>query len=141
MFSKNDLEQIQQKGIAIDLVNRQIECFVKGFPYLEVVKPATPSDGIICFENAEIANLLLDSENQMQEKRIEKFVPASGAATRMFKPLYEHLSKPSQTELHPDVSQVIDHLHKFAFHNDLKDTHQKKGQDLLRFFVQTLLSN
>lgn len=87
MFTESDIKQLKEKGINQSVVENQIEIFRKGFPFLRIVKPATVGDGIIKLESEEVDNLI-DVYKTFGGTRL-KFVPASGAATRMFKHLYE----------------------------------------------------
>lgn len=87
MFTRYDIEQMHEKGITPEMVEEQIQLFKKGFPYMKLVKPATIGDGIIRLDTDELDSLI-DIYRDYRGSRI-KFVPASGAATRMFKHLYE----------------------------------------------------
>lgn len=87
MYTRQDIEQMQKKGITPEMVEEQLQSFRKGFPYMKLVKPATAGDGIIRLDCDELDNLI-DVYRDFEGSRV-KFVPASGAATRMFKHLYE----------------------------------------------------
>ena len=88
MFSEKDLEQFSEKGISAGEIERQLQLFANGLPFLPVTKAATTDNGIVVVENTKAAVKAWDAhvENNIS---ILKFVPASGAATRMFKDLYE----------------------------------------------------
>jgi hypothetical protein len=130
MFSKNDLLQIKQKGISLEQANDQIDFFKKGFSYLNVVKAAVPGDGIEILHQSAIDELIKFYETEICDKQIVKFVPASGAATRMFKSLFETLSKPSGNEIPADVLHVFKKLDSFAFYPDLVEKIRQNGQDI-----------
>jgi hypothetical protein len=131
MFSQSDLFQIQQKGITIDKVTRQIELFTKGFPYLKLIRPAIRHDGVVTFKVSEIEHLLTTFETYRQNKHLIKFVPASGAATRMFKIMFDQLSITTAESLIPgEFSQIITQIELFAFYNDLKDVLSKNNLSL-----------
>ncbi len=87
MFSKSDLEQLAKQGVTEKDILNQIENFQKGFPFLQITSPATLSDGILKLESNEVDDLI-DLYKGFDGTRV-KFVPASGAATRMFKHLFE----------------------------------------------------
>ncbi len=87
MLTELDLKQLKEKGLSLNELNSQVESFVKGFPYLQLVKPAIVNDGIIKLDPEEVDNLI-DLYKAFEGSRM-KFVPASGAATRMFKHLFE----------------------------------------------------
>lgn len=93
MFEKSDLKQLQARGISLDTVERQISQFQQGFPYSDVEKPATLGDGILALNSSEEAQFVnLYEQMTSQGIKSAKFVPASGAATRMFKDLFHFLS-------------------------------------------------
>jgi len=87
MFSKEDLNQIHSKGIDKQQIDNQIENFKKGFPGIVLTGPATPERGIKTIDKTETNKLAEYFDNHASEKNIIKFVPASGAASRMFKHL------------------------------------------------------
>ena len=130
MFSQADSLQIQQKGITIDVVNQQIEFFKKGIPMLHIAKPAISGDGIIVIGDDDQKKFISIYEKEKSKHKIVKFVPASGAATRMFKALYEYASKPASSIIADDVAQVINKIHRFAFYNDLVKIIEDNKQDL-----------
>lgn len=136
MFSQSDRLQIQQKGITIDVVNTQIEFFKKGIPTLNISGPATPNEGILVLTEKERQNYIAVYEAGKARHKIVKFTPASGAATRMFKALYEYISKPAGAIIADDVAQVINKIQSFAFYKDLEVTILKHGEEL-----PTLLKN
>ena len=57
MFNNFDLEQIKSKGIDVDMITRQIDFFKKGFPFIQLAKPAIPGDGINVYNKEEINEL------------------------------------------------------------------------------------
>ncbi len=115
MFSEQDLEQINGKGIGEDVVLGQIENFKKGFPFLPIDRPVCVGDGLLRLDHDRISTLCLLYEGMSRGKKITKFVPASGAATRMFKDLYEYLDgKPNDA-----AEKVCDNIGEFAFYDRL----------------------
>ena len=93
MFSEKDLEQINAKGISQTKLAEQIKNFEEGFPFLELKKVATIGDGILKFDEKEIDDYVKMYESEMSKHQIYKFVPASGAASRMFKSLFSFMEK------------------------------------------------
>lgn len=89
MFNEQDFTQFELQGISEKEVNEQIETFRKGFPFMQITEPATVGNGIIKLECDEIDDLI-DLYKEFDGTRV-KFVPASGAATRMFKHLFEFM--------------------------------------------------
>ena len=140
MFTKSDLKQINERGSELDIVNLQIENFKKGFPFLKLEKPATPGDGIIILDQKEIDSLINSYDQNSQHKQIVKFVPASGAASRMFKLLFEFLDNSDNKELVEEafnksndlqsISTFFNRISDFAFSDDLDAQLKKHGDSL-----------
>ena len=57
MLTQQDLKQIQSKGIDLETFEEQIENFKRGFPFIDLVAPATPEDGIKILNETEIKGL------------------------------------------------------------------------------------
>lgn len=90
-FSDKDLQQLKKAGIALDKVQKQIETFEEGIPFVNLEKEAVVDSGILkCTEEEEHARIAY-FENSKNELALLKFVPASGAASRMFKVLFNFL--------------------------------------------------
>jgi hypothetical protein len=119
-----DSKQLKLKGISPQLLDQQLENFVKGFPYLKIKKPATVGDGILRLNNKEIEiyKKLYDDFNE----NVIKFVPASGAASRMFSFLFDfyensqdHYESTSEIE-NKDVRIFFENINQFAFYDELE---------------------
>lgn len=117
MFSEKERSQIEAHGLTVEQVERQIENFRKGFPYLKVVAAASSEDGILTLSPEEIAAAVARYEEQAPNLKIQKFVPASGAATRMFKELFEFVNEGKRGA---GIDRLIDNLDKFAFYPELQ---------------------
>lgn len=92
MFTKEDIAQIEKRGSSVADVKAQVERFKQGFPWLKIVAPATPEKGILVLDDSEVADAINYYENAVVNGKC-KFVPASGAASRMFKDLFSSLEK------------------------------------------------
>ncbi|MEX0981248.1 MAG: DUF4301 family protein [Bacteroidales bacterium] len=108
LFSKDDLSQIVDRGSDPVVVHQQIERFKKGFPFAELVEPATLKRGITLFNEEEKAEWIACFDRQRKSQKICRFVPASGAATRMFKSLFE-LSDALKGKSAAEQEQIIRH--------------------------------
>ena len=117
MFTEKEREQIEAHGLTVEQVELQIENFRKGFPYLKVVSAASPADGILTLSPEEVAAAVSRYEAEAPKLKIQKFVPASGAATRMFKELFEFVNEGKRGA---GIDQLIDNLDKFAFYPELQ---------------------
>ncbi len=130
MFNENDIEELKKRNIDPETVERQVDQFREGIPYAPLVKPAKIKEGILkpCDETLDDLRQLY-SEHCKKEK-IVKFVPASGAATRMFKEFYKYIEnaeKEGDTTVSAAVAEFVDNLHKFAFYETLRDRLERKG--------------
>ena len=121
-----DLIQLEGLGLSVDRVQAQIDNFKQGFPKAHLDAPATPANGgIQVLNDKEIARYEKSYRTLGKGLRILKFVPASGAATRMFKDLYAFSSTyfgvaGNFAKEFPEVQQFLENIHTFAFFNDLK---------------------
>ncbi len=139
MLNREDLAQLAQRGISEAEFNCQLERFREGFAFTHLVRPATKGDGIMVFDLRKIDELLDGYESAIREREIVKFVPASGAATRMFKALFEYretaknnaLTEKMQDEKDSNgVHYLMHHLHEVAFYEDLFKVMEKHQVDL-----------
>lgn len=154
MLKVHDQSQIKEKGLKEEEVDNQIMYFRKGFPYLKITRAATVGEGIVKLSDSELNDLNQKFNNSSSQLKIEKFVPASGAASRMFKNLHAFAEKfedgedayqaLTSDEKYSDVSEFFRNIEKFAFFDDLKQIFEKKGQSLeesiLRRKYQTVLN-
>ncbi len=120
MLQATDKQILDKKGISVDKLNEQLQSFVDGFPYLEIIRAAEPGHGISLISNHLINDYLLEWDNYLKsDANILKFVPASGAASRMFKDLFEFLDGESNIPEKKPELQFFNEIEKFAFYNDL----------------------
>ncbi len=117
MFTTTDLSQIAQHGLTEEAVRRQIENFRRGFPFLGITRAATAGDGVLVLTPAETAAAAARYEAQAAGLRIVKFVPASGAATRMFKELFEFVNDGRRGK---GIDTLLEHIRCFAFWPELE---------------------
>ena len=140
MLTQNDLQQLEQKGISRQLIDYQIGMFKKGFPFIDLVRPATPGDGIQTFDDKQIGEFEETYKSRTRGKKLLKFVPASGAATRMFKSLFQfikdyHKSEQEIASFMEDrsfnsVYHFISSIANFAFYEKLEKRLQEKSLDI-----------
>lgn len=116
MFTRDEITQIEAHGLSVAQVEQQIENFRAGFPALPVVRAAAGGDGVQQLSTEEIAEAEARYEERRKELRTIKFVPASGAATRMFKELFEYVNDDKRT---PGIDRLITNLEKLAFFAEL----------------------
>ena len=112
-------QKILDQGMHPVTVAQQIENFKNGFPFLKIHAPATPGHGIKVLSDNELAHYTSTYPTKALKKEIVKFVPASGAASRMFKDLFAFLDGDGDIEKSPFAKKFIENIRKFAFYQDL----------------------
>lgn len=127
MITDKQLKQIRKLEIEETQIEAQLKYFREGFEPANLSKPATIGDGIIKPNDEEIDSWIKQYDEFATNSKVIKFVPASGAASRMFKPVYEEIQSPGKSA---DAKQVLGNIMKFAFFNDLKSNLSKKGIDI-----------
>lgn len=125
-FSDTDKQQIQNHGLSLDVIEQQLHFFQTGFPYAKIIEPATIGNGIIPLDTTAQRRYADIYEKYKHGHSVVKFVPASGAATRMFKDLFEFLNTntPNAT-----TDTVLNNLEQFAFYDALRSYLPEKPTD------------
>lgn len=126
MFTEQDLIQISAQGITVEKIDRQIEHFVNGFPYLNAIRAATVGDGIVRVDEEQLTTYTRRFDEVAGDYSLMKFVPASGAATRMFKSLFAAMDGKSDKS----VDAFFERIQEFAFYDDLKAAMAAKDLDI-----------
>ncbi len=145
-LTNKDKQQLETLNISTDQVERQINQFKTGFPYSDLVAPATIGNGIIKFSDTEIQELIKQFDEDKEYYDILKFIPASGAASRMFKTIYSFVEEYKGKEIPEDflkkenvkfdsIENFFLSIRDFAFYDDLKDKLAECGKD-----IETLMS-
>ena len=116
MFTQKDLAQLTSRNIEPARVEEQLEAFRTGFPYLTIDRAAVVADGIVKLDPEKAVELAAMYGKSVCRLTVEKFVPASGAASRMFKDLYEYVGENKASTM---IETVLSGLEKFAFYEDL----------------------
>ncbi|MFC0876275.1 DUF4301 family protein [Saccharicrinis sp. FJH2] len=120
MLTEKDLEQLGNKGIEPAVVEDQVETFKRGIPFLNIKEPATIDNGILFLKST--SEKIEDWEKALKKGiSVVKFVPASGAASRMFKDLFYFLNKQEQYPERESVKNFFKKVEDFAFFEDLSD--------------------
>ena len=135
MLSQEDLKQIASKGITEEQITNQLNEFKTGFPFLRLEAAAAIGKGIVAPGDEE-RKCYIDCWNdyKAQGKSIVKFVPASGAASRMFKDMFAFLSADYDVPTTAFEKTYFDNIKKFAFYNALNEkcvTNEGKNIDQL----------
>ncbi|MCQ2562379.1 MAG: DUF4301 family protein [Alphaproteobacteria bacterium] len=118
-FTENDKKQISSHNLTTADIEQQLNMFKQGFPYIDIVKPATTADGVKKITNQEINTYISAYKKYSLSHKIVKFVPASGAATRMFKDLFSFI----ETDIMNKTTEIfLQNIKSFAFWDDLLAT-------------------
>ncbi len=139
MFIEKDIQQIKERGSDLSVVEEQVRYFEKGFPFLQLSKAATVGDGIIRLTDDDIAQVISEFDKSAADGEIAllKFVPASGAATRMFKSLFSFLQEDKKDK---SVDEFFAKLKDFAFYEDLKTSLAADGYEIESADEKTIAS-
>lgn len=118
MFTQKDIRQIEGRGSTVKQVERQVACFRKDFPWMKIVGPATPERGIMVLSEKS-AQECVDYYRSARVDGRCKFVPASGAASRMFKDMFAGLHALEAGEsLGAGAARLVENIREFAFFDD-----------------------
>ena len=107
IFTNKDIEQIKSKGLTLEKVNSQINFIISGVTYTRLIGSGNHGEGIIKLSKIEEQNYIDVFEEVRDKRSILKFVPASGAATRMFKFLFKFLEEYQSTK--ETINSYINH--------------------------------
>lgn len=156
-FTDNDLKQIETKGLTLQQVTSQIELFKTGIPHTVISEAATIGNGIVALDDKLVDGAIDYFEKRRNNLSLLKFVPASGAATRMFKFLFKFLKdyNPSKESLNAfinknrfrDLALFLVGIEKFPFYNQVIEKLASRQIDFMSLseedkaylFVNTML--
>ena len=154
-LSPKDLEQLDSKGISKEKVANQIETFKEGIPFVNLSQAAVVGNGILRFSEKERLDLIQYFEDNRGALELLKFVPASGAASRMFKAMFNFLDSydPSKEKLSEyikrtgdtDAQKFTDNLSDFPFYevimSRIKGKATNKDEEAYLFVKEMLLES
>lgn len=122
-MTQQDIDHLSKKGISEQTVAHQLEQFKSGFPFLKLSGAASIENGGIKSPDSQAKTEYLKAwEDYLNEShKVLKFVPASGAASRMFKDLFEFLDGDSDTPDNDFIKKFFDNIEHFAFYEALND--------------------
>ncbi len=131
MFTTNELDQLKKREISPEKALWQINQFVHGVKPINLVAPATIPDSIYSIDNTDKYTRIFDGS----KKKYTKFVPASGAASRMFKSLFEfrdafYRNTQINIEQFPEVMEFFNQIRQFAFYKELNLQCEAKGASI-----------
>jgi len=140
MFTDKDLKEIQNREIPLATIEEQISNFKAGFPFINLEAPTTLINGLKKYSPKQIKELAAYYQDNLAHISTLKFVPASGAATRMFSHLFAFRNEYTATteqirNLQDDnsfnsVANFFRNISQFAFYKDLKAVMEQNGKNL-----------
>ncbi len=118
---------LAKKGISEDKLNTQLACFAKGFPYLRLAAAASTEKGILAPSHEKVDKYFeaWEAYTNNTAHRIVKFVPASGAASRMFKNMFAFVDADYITPTTDFEKSFFNNIHEAAFYGDLDSACQR----------------
>ncbi|RLD63599.1 MAG: DUF4301 domain-containing protein [Bacteroidetes bacterium] len=140
MFTDKDLQLFAKKGIDKGLIDSQIENFQNGFPFVNLTAAATPDKGLLCFSETVVHEYVAYFDLNAGDYDVLKFVPASGAASRMFKDLFEFrdalqdgfdFENVIENPAFKTAKYFFDNIERFSFYNALNQAVKKDGYSLI----------
>lgn len=154
VLSEQDMKQMASKGIAKEKVENQINTFKEGIPFVNLQSAAVVGNGILRFKEEEEKELIQLYESKVKDLDILKFVPASGAASRMFKALfsfldsYDYNSESLEVYLQrtndKDIKKLSEGLENMPFYKKVMDrlpSNFKSDGEKIYLFVKELLGD
>ncbi|MGB2759674.1 MAG: DUF4301 family protein [Maribacter stanieri] len=151
-ITDKDLKQLESKGISKETMLSHINTFKEGIPFVKLENAAVIGNGILKFSETEEKELIAFYDSKLKELDILKFVPASGAASRMFKALFSFLSayNPAEETLDAylnrtndkDIKKFSEGLERFPFYQKVMDRIELKsdsqGEKVYKFISELL---
>ena len=127
-MNKQDLEQIKERNVTEEQVERQVAQLKRGTTFVKLIRPATIGDGILKMSPEQVDEMNQTFDADKEYYQFTKFVPASGAASRMFKDLFAFIENGVETKF---TEIFFAHIHSFAFFDDLNEAVKRiYGQDI-----------
>ncbi|BBM87954.1 DUF4301 family protein [Candidatus Uabimicrobium amorphum] len=131
MLNSVDIQFLKQHNIDIDTAREQLERIKQSQRYLTLERACTHGDGITQINDSDLYIKLW--QEACDKQNITKFVPASGAATRMFKELLAYIESPQNNS--PQIQKFFQNLDKFAFYDQIPSHKHQKQIEVLQFLL------
>jgi len=129
-LSEADQKYLSLSGLEPEEIHRQVDWLKRGPAYLSLVAPCTPEHGIWVLNEDEREHFLARYASDFGGRKITKFVPASGAATRMFHDLIHQVHLAESSPIEEKVEEFFRDLHRFPFWPALREFFSRSGEDL-----------
>lgn len=125
-LTSQDKSLLDSKGISEEKLCYQLNQFKQGFPFLKLNGAASPGNGIKVCTDEECVEYMAFWDKYLSDNKgkVLKFVPASGAASRMFKDLFEFYDGNGELEGNTFMKTFFSNIHRFAFYKELNEACQ-----------------
>ena len=158
-FTETDFEQIKAHGISLDKIEGEMLLFQSGIPKIYLESPATINDGILKLNREEFEKYANFFDVKKSKLKLKKFVPASGAASRMFKFLNEFLNEFNHDgetinayinrKKDKNLSIFLAGIEKFPFYEEVKSRvkllidnyYSLESHEKSYYFIKTMLAS
>ena len=127
MFTEEDIKQFSEKGIDEKTVERQLDLFKTGFPFKKLYAAASAEKGVSKYSESQRAAYVdvWNEYSKNDEVKLVKFVPASGAASRMFKNMFAFLDAEYEEPKTDFEKKFFGSISHFAFYDALDSVCRK----------------
>ena len=133
LWSEEDKKVFEKRGVTEEEVTSQVYLFEKGRQIVTLNRPCRIDDGIIVIPHSERDSIVKVHESAARKGRMIKFVPASGAASRMFRDWFNYLQT-KDFDRSDAGRKFMEDLPKYAFYSDLADVISRDGGDIKKLF-------
>lgn len=154
-LTEKDQKQLESKGISKETMLGHIQTFKEGIPFVNLENAAVIGNGILKFSDEEEKELISFYDSKLKDLDILKFVPASGAASRMFKALFAFLNAydPNNETLQAylertndkDIQKFSTGLERFPFYDKVMESigisFESEGEKVYKFIAELLGDN
>lgn len=137
MFTPEEKKQIENHGISMEAIDKQIQNFKTGFPWMKVLEPAIIEKGITQISKENLEKLGDFYEEKVAQLKVMKFTPASGAASRMFKELFDFLQQGQEIrdmatlkKEYPITADVVENMESMALYDDLASAFARDNKEI-----------
>lgn len=127
-LSERDLKEIGSMGLTKAAIMAQLDMFARGISPVILDRPCTRGDGILVLDGNDEKRLIGVYEEARRDEKAVQFVPASGAASRMFKEWFDLAQRPDP--MPGDTLRISEELPRYAFYHDLEAAVEKSGRTI-----------
>jgi len=140
LFTDKDLKRIRDEGLSKREVMSQLKIFKRAFAPIKLKRPCTVGDGIIVIPDTDRKSLITNYNEASQQRKIIKFVPASGAASRMFRDWFRY-AEMKDFNTGQSGADFMENLTQFAFYDDLQKSISENGDNITSLITNRQLQN